>query len=144
MTRMIQAALLGMTTALLVTGAAWADTTVHVSLVGEDADQMMSVKLDASTIKAGPVTFDVTNDAATAMHEMVLVPVKAPGAPLPLTKAKHRVNERGLHSLGEVSDLQPGQHGTLKVRLKPGASEVFCNIKGHYEAGMVASLTVTP
>jgi uncharacterized cupredoxin-like copper-binding protein len=46
-------------------------------------------------------------------------------------------------TLGEVSDLDPGKEGKLTINLKPGEYLLFCNMKGHYQAGMLAHLTVT-
>jgi uncharacterized cupredoxin-like copper-binding protein len=120
---------------------AWADGTIRVSLTGEK-DETMGVKLDVDTIKAGNVTFVVTNDAKNTSHEMILVKLKAKGERLPLDKAKHRINEKLVNSLGEISNLKPGATGQLKLNLVAGDYLLICNVKGHYEAGMVAPLTV--
>jgi uncharacterized cupredoxin-like copper-binding protein len=122
--------------------AATSPTTIHVSLNGEGGSAM-TIKLDQSTVKAGKIVFDVTNEAMSEDHELVLIKLKDEKQTLPLLKDKHRVDERKLKSLGEVADLKPGDHGTLTAMLKPGAYELMCNVKGHYEAGMHTVLTVT-
>ena len=128
----------------IVTAApSWADTAIKVVEDGEGGGAM-SIKLDPPTVKAGPVIFQVKNDAMTEEHEMVVVKLKSPDQVIPFNKAKHRVTESKLKSMGEVSDLKPGASGTLKVNLKPGTYLLLCNIKGHYEAGMQSKLTVTP
>jgi uncharacterized cupredoxin-like copper-binding protein len=121
----------------------WADTAIKVVEDGEGGGAM-SIKLDPPTVKAGPAIFQVKNDAMTEVHEMVVVKLKSPDQVIPFNKAKHRVTEGKLKSMGEVSDLKPGASGTLKVNLKPGTYLLLCNIKGHYEAGMQSKLTVTP
>jgi len=70
--------------------------------------------------------------------------LKSPDLPIPVNATKNRIDESKLKSLGEVSDLKPGASGKLNARLTPGTYLLFCNMKGHYEAGMQARLTVTP
>jgi uncharacterized cupredoxin-like copper-binding protein len=115
--------------------------TVHVTLEGE-AGGTMALKIDKPTIPAGNVDFDVSNAAYGTEHEMVLVKVKSKDAKLPMIKDADRIDEKKLKSLGEVADLGGGKSGHLKVKLAPGNYVLFCNIKGHYMAGMHAPLTV--
>jgi uncharacterized cupredoxin-like copper-binding protein len=115
---------------------------IHVSLLGE-ADQPMSVKLDAATIKAGKVTFEVVNDAIGTDHEVVLVELKSLDQKIKADPKKHRINESKLKSLGEVGGLKPGDKGMLTAELKPGVSyALICNHKAHYELGMATRFTV--
>ncbi len=122
--------------------ATTAPQVVQVSLLGE-ADQPMSVKLDASTLKAGAVNFVVKNDAIGTDHEVVLVELKSIDQKIDADPKKHRVNESALKSLGEVGGLKPGDKGVLKAKLKPGVSyALICNHKAHYELGMATRFTV--
>lgn len=69
---------------------------------------------------------------------MVLVKLKSADQKIDVIASKHRVDEKQLKSLGEVSDLEPGMDRQLKAKLAPGYYLLLCNIKGHYEAGMHA------
>ena len=130
------------TIALLVSAPAFAATTIKVTEGGEGGGPMTLV-MDQTTVKAGEAVFHVHNDAMSEQHEMVLVKLKSADEKIPLNTAKHRVDEKQLKSLGEVADLKPGGDGQLKAKLTPGTYLLLCNIKGHYEAGMQAKLTVT-
>jgi uncharacterized cupredoxin-like copper-binding protein len=120
----------------------FAATTVKVVEGGEGGGPM-TLTLDQSSVKAGDTTFMVHNDAMTEEHEMVLVKLKSADQKIPYVDAKQRIDEKLLKSMGEVSELKPGADGQLKTKLAPGAYLLVCNIKGHYEAGMHAMLTVT-
>lgn len=122
--------------------AATPPTTIHVTLSGEGGSEM-AIKLDQSSVKTGKVIFDVTNEAVSENHEMVLIRLKDKDQTLPVLRDKHRIDESKVKSLGEVADLKPGAHGTFTAMLKPGAYELMCNVKGHYEAGMHTVVTVT-
>jgi uncharacterized cupredoxin-like copper-binding protein len=133
----VQSAILLATLALCTSTMAWADGTIRVSLTGE-RNQEMSVRLDAATVKAGNVAFIVTNEAKRTTHELILIKLKTKGEALPLDKAKHRIDEKQINAFGEISNLKPGATGQLKVNILAGDYLLICNIRGHYEAGMVA------
>jgi uncharacterized cupredoxin-like copper-binding protein len=128
---------------LTLSTEAFAASTIMVKEDGE-AGGPMTISLDHATVPAGEVTFMVHNDAMSEEHEMVLVKLKSADETVPVNAAKHRVDETKLKSLGEVADLKAGKDGQLKVKLAAGNYLLLCNIKGHYEAGMKAKLTVTP
>ncbi len=121
---------------------AFAASTVKV-IEGGEGGGPMTLTLDQSTIKSGETTFLVHNDAMTEEHEMVLVKLKSADQAIAVVKGKDRVDEKTLNSMGEVAELKPGADGTLKAKLVPGSYVLLCNIKGHYQAGMHAMLTVT-
>jgi uncharacterized cupredoxin-like copper-binding protein len=121
---------------------AFAASTVKVTEGGEGGGPM-TLMLDQSTIKAGETTFLVHNDAMSEEHEMVLVKLKSADQKIVVDAAKDRVNEKKLNRMGEVAELKPGADGELKAKLVPGSYVLLCNIKGHFQAGMHAMLTVT-
>lgn len=121
-------------------------SVVHVALVDPSTSpsiNSMMIKTDEQSVKAGPVVFDVSNHSKTLVHEMIVVAVTDPHAPLPYDKKDDRVNESKIADLGEASDLQPGDKKTLRLTLKPGNYELICNQTDHYKTGMKASLVVT-
>ena len=122
--------------------AAFADATVAVSLTGDSTEMKgMGIKLDTPVVKAGTITFKVTNDAMVEPHEMVVVKAPETGD-LPYNAKKRRVVEGKLKSMGEIGDLKPGAAKDLKLKLAPGKYVLICNIAGHYMAGMQAPFTV--
>ena len=146
--------------------AAFADATIKVSLWDKGPDSMvlddahmammgkmdmsmastgmMGITLDATTVAAGKITFDVTNDSKDIIHEMILSPVPDGATELAYLKDENRVDEEKADHLGEVSELDPGKGGSLTVDLKPGTYIVYCNIPGHFVDGMWTMLKVTP
>jgi uncharacterized cupredoxin-like copper-binding protein len=105
---------------------------------------MMSIRVDKPTVKAGTVTFDVTNWSRSVLHEVLVVKVDNPAAALPYDYPQARVQEEQVKVLGEAADLQPNTSKTFEVALEPGSYLLTCNIPGHYAAGMAVPLSVTP
>ena len=127
-------------------GRAAAPAIVHVDLMDPSTGSSvkdMTIKADEQSVKAGPVTFVVSNDSKDLVHEMIVVSVDKPDAPLPYDKKDDRVVESKIKDLGEASDLDPGQKKTLKLTLKPGTYLLMCNQPHHYMAGMETKLVVT-
>lgn len=102
----------------------------------------MGITVSSSTVKAGKVTFAVTNTSKEMVHEMVLSPVKDEKTELPYDSAAQKVDEDAAGHLGEVAELDPGKRGALTIDLKPGKYILYCNIAGHYALGMWTLVTV--
>ena len=105
---------------------------------------MMAVRIDQSSVKAGTVTFDVTNWSTSVLHEMLVVSVTNPAAPLPYDYMQGKVAEEQVKVIGEVEDLQPNASKSFEAALSPGYYLLICNVPGHYAAGMAAPLNVAP
>jgi uncharacterized cupredoxin-like copper-binding protein len=90
-----------------------------VSTVNVD-EKEWSITFAAPSVKAGQVTFTITNTGAIE-HNFVIVETKF-----------------------EIDATQPGQRKTGTTTLQAGTYTVICNIPGHEEAGMKTTLTVTP
>jgi uncharacterized cupredoxin-like copper-binding protein len=101
-----------------------------------------TVKALPQRIKAGTVTFRVTNLSSDTIHEMISSPVADPTKPLPYDPANSKVLEDAAGHLGEVSELDPHKTGALTVELAPGTYVLYCNIPGHFDGGMWTTVTV--
>ena len=151
------------TAALLFTAvlasSAMAASTVHVSLTDDGTDAalagdmgmgmsadmskaIMHVAADIASVPAGDVTFEVTDASKSMVHEMLVVKVADASTQLPYDPASDRIDEDKAGSLGEVSELDAGKSGSLTLKLDPGTYLLFCNLRGHYMAGMWTTITV--
>jgi uncharacterized cupredoxin-like copper-binding protein len=109
----------------------------------DPASAVVGITLDTATVKAGEITFEVTNSSKEVVHEMIVAPLKDDKTPLAYVKADQGVDEEAAGALGEVSETDPGKSGSLTLHLKPGSYILFCNVAGHYAMGMWAKFTVT-
>lgn len=89
------------------------------------------------SVKAGPVTFAVTN-AGSIVHEVLVL--KTDAAPGSLPVKGDRVSEKG--ALGEVPDVAAGKTKQVTLNLKAGRYVLLCNLKGHYKLGQWSAFTV--
>ena len=96
-----------------------------------------------STIKAGQVTFHVTNSDSSDTHEFVIFKTDLAPGKLPLDSNNH-VDEtaQGLTKIDEIPDMAPGDVQDLTVALDPGNYVALCDLPGHYLAGMFTGFTV--
>ncbi|MHB8646232.1 MAG: cupredoxin domain-containing protein [Thermomicrobiales bacterium] len=81
-------------------------------------EREFAIATDKTTLKAGTITFNITNNGTTP-HNIEVVELK---------KA--------------TDNIDPGKSATLSVDLKPGTYTVICNIPGHDQLGMKITLTV--
>src|SRR5262249_22130528 len=88
-----------------------------------------------ATVPSGRVTF-VARNAGTIEHELVVI-----RATRPLEVRKFRAVEPEGASPGEVEDVAPGTSKSVTLTLKPGKYLLICNIVGHYQLGMSATIT---
>lgn len=103
---------------------------------------IMSIEADQKSLPAGKVTFQVVNASTETIHEMLVAPVSGLDVTLPFSANENRVDEEASGDLGEVSELEPGKTGALTLDLKPGLYVLYCNIPGHFMAGMWTTIEV--
>ena len=102
------------------------------------------IALSTNTVKAGPVTFLVRNNATDQTHEFVVAQTDLPVDQIPVNPETHVIDEEQLIVLGEVEDLDSGALKRLTLDLKPGRYLLLCNLASHFQSGMHVEVTVTP
>jgi uncharacterized cupredoxin-like copper-binding protein len=103
----------------------------------------MALRTNVASVKAGKITFDVTNLSRSIVHEMIVVAVENPNAPLPYDYNTGQIPEKQVKMLGETDEMEPNAEKTISLDLKAGNYLLICNVPGHYAAGMWSTLTVT-
>ena len=120
-------------------------TDLGFPAVGKDMSNVtMGIAVSQESVKAGETTFEVLNSSEDTIHEMIIARLKDLTLIFPYNENESRVEEDRIETLGEVSELDPGARGALRLDLKPGNYLLFCNIPGHFRAGMWTVFTVTP
>ena len=113
-------------TALLATagtGVAAKATTVNVTMASPTE---FTMKPSVTSVKAGKVTFKVTNKGKMT-HEMVVIKTNAAPGKIPVKNGV--ASEAG--AVGETGDVAAGKTKTFTVTLKKGKYQLICNIPGH-------------
>jgi uncharacterized cupredoxin-like copper-binding protein len=104
-----------------------------------------SITPSATTARAGPITFVVSN-AGTITHEFVVIRSDTPAADFRIGSfegEKDRINEDTVGTnVGETGDLEAGATQSLSLDLRPGHYAFVCNLPGHYGLGMHIDFTV--
>jgi uncharacterized cupredoxin-like copper-binding protein len=113
-------------------------------------DQAVSVELKnfeisaPAQVHAGLVRFDLHGLGPT-MHEFVIARTNRKAGDLPLA-ADDTVDDHGEYPgftlLGEEEGIDMNDKAAFTVRLTPGHYVLFCNMEGHYLAGMHREVTV--
>jgi uncharacterized cupredoxin-like copper-binding protein len=96
---------------------------------------------EPATLTSGTYTFDVANQGVTD-HELIIA--STPNGSLPLRPDGLTIDEESLEARepGSLEPAGPGARRTLTVHLIPGRYVFFCNMEGHFMAGMHAELVV--
>ncbi|MBG1231390.1 sulfocyanin-like copper-binding protein [Aestuariivirga litoralis] len=145
----------------LLTSAALAETVVKVTLIDKMTDSDLSkplglgVGMKADMSKApmgvavnpklatpGAVRLDVTNLASSLVHEVQVARITDESQVLTYDQSRNKVDTEGLEILGSVAEIMPSKSASLIIDLSPGKYLLFCNVAGHYMAGMWAIIEV--
>ncbi len=141
-------------TAVMAT-AAYADSVVKVTLIdkvgtadlsksmglgmGMQGDMKMAkmgINANPKVVPHGNVKFNVTNLASLLVHEVIVAQITDENALLSYDAGKNKVDEETIQTLGEVAEIDPNKSASLTLELKPGKYILYCNVAGHYMAGM--------
>jgi uncharacterized cupredoxin-like copper-binding protein len=144
MHRPIRGAALGAALAILALPAvAAAPATVHVDEWNQP-DGTQGITVTPMQIKAGKVTFKVTNTSKDTVHELLIVKTETPPEQFQAeSDDPAKIDEGRLPGVKELPhDLKPGQTASLTMTVKPGHYVLFCNQTGHFMAGMHSVITV--
>ena len=145
----------------LLAPAALAETVVKVTLIdkmgsgdlskplglgmGMHADMAqakMGIAVNPKMVTPGAVRFDVTNLASGLVHEVQIARITDENQVLPYDQSRNKVDLEGLQTLGAVSEIMPNKSASLILDLAPGKYLLFCNVAGHYMAGMWTVIVV--
>jgi len=141
-------------TSIMATSA-HADSVVKVSLIdktgaadmsqsmalgmgmkGDMSSAKMGIGTDRKVVDRGKVRFDIVNLASTLVHEVIVAPVIDENQVLAYDEAKTRVDQDTIKTLGQISEIDPNKSASMTLELKPGKYVLYCNLPGHYMAGM--------
>jgi len=132
-------ALLALTALLVVScGAAQQATLPDDVQVTVDLKDY-SVTVTPDHIKAGTIKIGIRNLAAME-HQFDLIKTDLAADKLPIDGATAKAKEDGL--VKQVKGIGGGRVATVTADLQPGHYVIICNIAGHYQLGMRATLTV--
>ena len=86
--------------------------------------------------------FDVTNLASNLVHEVLIERITDENQLMPYDQSRNKVDVEGQQILGSVSEIDPNKSASLVLDLKAGKYLLYCNVAGHYMAGMWAVIEV--
>lgn len=113
--------------------------------IGSDmAKAKMGINASPRSVRPGPVTFKVTNLAGKIVHEVIVAKLGDNVTRLDYDETTTMVKEETLQSFGSVKEIEPNRTAALTVTLKPGKYLLYCNLPGHYMAGMWTLVDVAP
>jgi uncharacterized cupredoxin-like copper-binding protein len=114
----------------------------HDDAVVRVTERDFRITVSPTRVSAGDVRLVLRNRGQDT-HELLIVRTK--GGRLPLRTDALTVDEEVLDpAMAGVIEGEPsGSVHALRLHLRPGRYELFCNMAGHYLGGMRAELVVT-
>jgi uncharacterized cupredoxin-like copper-binding protein len=112
----------------------------RASAVVRVAERDFRITVSPARVHAGDVRLMLQNKGPDA-HELIMV--RSSHGRLPLRTDGLTVDEEALAAIETIEAQPPGAVHELRLHLKPGRYELFCNMAGHYLGGMRAALVVT-
>src|SRR4051812_11826550 len=121
-------------------------TSTHRAGVDGTEVIVRNFAIDApATLTEGTTKFAIVGEGPT-MHELNIAATASSPSGLPVT-AEGLVDDQEetstFHHVGEEEGIDIGDHRTMTVTLPPGHYVMYCNMEGHYQAGMATEFTVT-
>ena len=117
--------------------------TVNVTL------QEFAVGTDPTSIDAGEVVFEATNEGPDDVHEFVVFRTDLGATELPTDENGAVVETgEGIELIGEMEDIPVGETKSVTLELESGNYVFICNIwdedeqEAHYQEGMRTTFTV--
>jgi uncharacterized cupredoxin-like copper-binding protein len=117
-------------------------TNLGLGMGGDMSKATMGISTTPDSVRPGIVTFEVLNGSKDTIHEMIVAKLADAKQPLPYIADENRVDEDKEGDLGEVSELDAGKSGALRIEMAPRKYILYCNVPGHYTAGMWTTFTV--
>jgi uncharacterized cupredoxin-like copper-binding protein len=134
-------------TVTLIDKVGSSDTQVPEMGMGMGKDMSMAkmgINASPRQVRPGPVTFKVTNLASKIVHEVIVARLPGGTTTLPYDEATMMVKENALQAFGSVNEIDPSRSAALTLTMKPGKYILYCNLPGHYMAGMWTVIDVAP
>ena len=125
---------------LVVVGCAEADKVSRApnSLI-RISERDFRIVVTPDHISAGEAELVVTNHGPDT-HELIVV--RSRRSHLPVRLDGLTVDEEALHTVVTVEGVAPDGVRRVRLHLAPGRYELFCNMAGHFMAGMYGDLVV--
>ena len=123
-------------------GTADLKTAMGMGMKADLTQAKMGININPKTASTGKIKFDVTNLASNLVHEVLIAHITDENQLLPYDQSRNKVDSEGLQTLGSVSEIDPNKSASLTLELKSGKYILYCNVAGHYMAGMWAVINV--
>jgi len=125
---------------LVVVGCSNSDAGSRVSgSLVRVSEKDFRIVVTPNHIPAGEAELVVRNEGPDT-HELIIV--RSHRFRLPIRLDGLTVDEDVVRAVATVEGVPPERVGRVRVRLAPGRYELFCNMAGHFMAGMHSELVV--